>query len=976
MHNSARCGILLNIEKAYHQQDAQEQRVIDMKGRFIAALKKIAVILIASIMVLGIVPVGVLTLRPHTANAEGEFLRFSPVEEASVMRAAEEGEYLKNRNEHLLMVGGKSHTYLQFDLQSLIGQKETAPIRQATLRLTAVRTGIEKPLPVRIWMMPSSNWNSGMTYQNRPSSVGEIKLAELTVDPAEAEVVELDITAYLRKWVEEETQKVSLHLDAGGDGIAAIFAATAHEDSLYRPCLKVVTGDAFDPDSMDITKAWLDKTAQVGGGGTGDFYVGKGADTYLEFHLKPENIRGAMYQVNLELTAMHTDPDAKIEIYQLKNGEWNQDQWLPRGEEVLIDTVDVSPYRQRYKIDLSHPVNDAYAGGETQLTLRISGSEDGRVIFSNREGEQPRLRVWVSDAGDKTAVTEAILDALEDNTAEGVTHNLSASYTTENGNSAQLRWTAKDAADGTDAKDVLNERGEISRPKWFEDSRVIQAVATVSAGEYTKKREYLLTVLPEEMPDKKQQNLDNMVNLGQSADEDDHGFAFRNADVSSRWIGTKHFPYRTLQKDGLMAMALAVDPQQQNYVTLKIWKKEKPTFPLLIENMENRNQEPLVITAIEELAAEDGFLYLTYPLPMEQTRGREYVTLRLRSIEETVEAEEEPVRWNLYGIYTGQSLYFDPMTFAEQGETFAGKKTQGVSVFKRLLKRIYMAAKEPWEDFREQWRQEDAATAEEDVLPTEEEVLNEDLPVERFVWMDSQPPMLAFDDSSDRIAITLWEKNRTQIHRSTLNYDTYAEGVAKEYAEGLTAIDYYKYRIFRNVFGRERYVPNEEGMEGIYQDLITGECYSFLQEGQTADESALPEGVTLKDGSELRIPGKSTVVLKLLAEPLSSTAWRISEINNRSVARLNLNRRLTVSQVTVLNTGQMPPGTKELQVLCCVYEKGMICGISRQTFTTSPEIFEYVVHLPEITVEPGQSLKLFVEETERLGEMTPKLNLP
>ena len=287
-----------------------------------------------------------------------------------------------------------------------------------------------------------------------------------------------------------------------------------------------------------------------------------------------------------------------------------------------------------------------------------------------------------------------------------------------------------------------------------------------------------------------------------------------------------------------------------------------------------------------------------------------------------------------------------------------------------------MAAKEPWEDFREQWRREDAESAEEEVLPIEEEELAEDIPVERFAWMDSQPPMLAFDSSSDRIAITLWEKNRTQIHRSTPNYDTYAEGEAKEYAEGLTAIDYHQYRIFRNVSGRDRYIPNEEGLAGIYQDLITEECYAFLREGQMADESALPEGVTLKDSSELRIPGKSTVVLKLVAEPLSSTAWRVSEINRRSVARLNLNRRLTVSQVTVLNAGQMPPETKELQVLCCVYEKGMICGISHQTFMASPEISEYVVHLPEITVEPGQSLKVFVEETDRLGEMTPKLNLP
>ncbi len=944
-----------------------------MKEKIFSAFKKVAVILIASIMVLGIVPVGVLKLRPHTANAEGEFLRFSPVHEVSVMSSAEEKKYSAVKDEGLHFVGGKSHTYLQFDLQSLMANKKLAPIKEATLRLTAVRTGVENTIPLRIWLMPSSDWNRDMRYQDRPSYLGEIKIAELSVNPRDAEVVELDVTAYLQKWLEEEKGQISLHLDAGGDGIAAVFAGTKHEDALYRPCLKVVTGEAFDPDTEDVDKNWLEKSSQTGFYGNGEFCVGEGADTYLRFQLKPENIRAAMYQVNLKLAIRKMDADAEIKVFRLKNGDWQDGMTLPQGEEELIYTANASQPRRLKNMDLSHAVNDAYAKGETALTLRLTGGESGQIRFAGSGDEQPELEIKVSDHGDKTAVTEALIYALEDNIPEGVTQNLSEGYNTEQGDHAEVRWTAWDALSGDDASKVLDERGKITRPAWLEDSRMLRAKATVSSGDYTRQREYLLTVLPEEMPNYSQWKFDNLVNLGQSSDEEDHDLASRNTDSHIRWIGTKNFPYRTLQADSLMAMTLAVDPEKQNYLTLKIWNEDRPESKLIIENLAMRDLAPMVIEPPEEVAAEKGFLYLTYPLPMEQTKGRNHVTLRLRLEEAGEITREESGTWNLYGIYTGQSLYFDPLTFAEQGETFAGKTPHDISSFKRLLKRIYMLAKEPWEDFAEQWRKEDADVQEEEAVIEE---VKEDTEVERFAWMDTQPPMLAFDDSSDRIAISLWEKNRTEIHRSTTNYDTYAEGEVKEYGDGLTAIDYYKYRIFRNISGRERRVPNGESLAGVYQDLVSGDCYAFLSDGQMADETALPEGAVLKDGSQLRIMGKSTVVLKLLAEPVESAQWRVWTVNDRPVSRLNLSRRLTVSRVSLKNTGYMPEKPEEMQVICCVYEKGMLVGIAKQVFTSLPETAQYNVELPQITIEPGQIFKIFVEKAGQLGEYTPKLALP
>ena len=54
-----------------------------MKGHLISGIKKLAVILIASLMILGLVPVGLIA-KPDTVRAEGEFLRLLPIAETSV----------------------------------------------------------------------------------------------------------------------------------------------------------------------------------------------------------------------------------------------------------------------------------------------------------------------------------------------------------------------------------------------------------------------------------------------------------------------------------------------------------------------------------------------------------------------------------------------------------------------------------------------------------------------------------------------------------------------------------------------------------------------------------------------------------------------------------------------------------------------------------------------------------------------------
>lgn len=933
-----------------------------MKERILSAIKKIAVILIASLMILGVVPIGMITMRPHTARAEGEFLRLAPSAETTVTSAVQERTSAKG----MLRVGGREESYLRFDLHSLIDNKDLAEVKEATLRLTALKTETEPVQPVRLWLMSSANWDNNMKWRDRPSKLGEVKLMDLMADTkgTEARVIEVDLTAYLKKWVEDETQQISLHLDAGADGVAGAFAGTGHHDPLWRPCLKVVTGEAMDPDSEDLTKAWLDKTARTGGG-SGNFYAGRGKETYLKFNLKPENIRGAMYTARLRLTMQTMDAAAELSIYQLKNGQWTEEQYLPQGKEVLIYHGNDLSARTLRNIDLTDVVNDAYAKGETSVTLKITGSLEGEVSFAAEGESRPALEIQVSDAAEMVALTQAAVYALNDHQADAVQGNLKESYTTEHGARAEIRWSAEE--------DVLEPNGTIHRPQWFEDSRTIGATASITSGEYTRERAYTLTVLPEETPDFSGWELGDYLNLGASGDEEDHGFGERNTAANGRWIGTRYFPYRRMEEGGMMAINLTVHPEERNYLTVKVWKENRPTSALQIENLLDREMEPIFCQLPAELTEEDGFLYLTYPLPLEMTQGRTYVSLRLRCGEETAQSEEEIVRWDIYGAYTTQTPYFDPLAFAKQGETYAGKKTAGVSVFRRLLNRMYQAAKQPWEDFTERWANEDA------VLPAQtEEEQEEKLAEEPLIWLETEPPMFAFEDEGDRIAISVeQEGRRVKIHRSHASYDTYAETEWKTYWEDMAAIDYGKYRVFRNQTSRERRIPwQEETLTGIYQDLVSEAYWAFLQEGEMADDSVLPPEAELKDGKTLKVDRLTTMVLKQLAEPLKTPQWRISAINGTSVSKVRLNRGLELSRVTVKNTGQKMEEAEKLKVLCCSYEKGMLAGITYQIVTVIPGRGEYQVNLPPMTVTPGQTLKIFVEPTSQKPQaIIPKFEL-
>lgn len=99
------------------------------------------------------------------------------------------------------------------------------------------------------------------------------------------------------------------------------------------------------------------------------------------------------------------------------------------------------------------------------------------------------------------------------------------------------------------------------------------------------------------------------------------------------------------------------------------------------------------------------------------------------------------------------------------------------------------------------------------------------------------------------------------------------------------------------------------------------------------------------------------------------------KINGIPVSNLSVAKDTVIKNITVKNLN-VATGT-DIKVICCVYERGMLCGITSQVFTTESGTSEYSVDLSPVMFKPGRTLKIFVEPADSsLSATTPKLELP
>ncbi len=945
-----------------------------MKERFLAGLKKASVIIIASIMLLGVIPLGMLS-HVTTVNAEGEFLRLQPEAEASVAAGNTLlGNGILSADEDSYAVGENHYGYLRFDLRSLL-DKKIDQISSAKLRLIVLRTPTTEAVPVQLWLTPDNGWSKTMDWEEKPSHLGEILVSSITV-PAETDgksrLFQVDLTEYLKKWLEEGREKISFRLDSPGKGIAAVYAGNSHEDPLYRPCLKITTGTATDPDGNTLQKVRLSGQYATGQEQTTLMTVGEGKEVYLKFSLNTENIRGAVYRTVLQLTRLQGDTEALLRVDRLENADWTSEALetgeMPLGERYPVyreEDFEIGAYD---KIDITDVVNDTLAGGKTEIALLL-WCENGKMIFDNAEELAPRLKLSVSDHRDAVAIMEASASALGKNTnPNAVTKALEDDGIADNGVRTEINWGATEVKTGLPARDALAANGKIYRPQWFRESREILAVARISAGEYQRERRCYLTILPQEAPDFENVEFRTMLDIGNAEKEAKNKFDSVGTVARGRFVEGRKLTYRELKQNGAMVLHFPVEPERQNYLTVKLW--EEDAFQgIAVSCLQNRELSPFAIEGTEMVEKEDGgFLYLTYPIPLSYTKDRDYVSLKLTLPEREIgeEAPEEDSAVSIYDAYLTQTPYFDPIVFAEQGEAMVKKTEEEQSALYRFLRKIYGAAEQTF-DFR------DARNQEEIMPETQESGVYTDVENREqtaLVFGKEEQLMLELPDTG----------TQARIYRDTPYYNAYSEMPVKEYAEGsLQAVDYGVYRIFRNRSERELSIPwKQEIMSGLYQDLVDGGYYSFLQKGEMMDDSVLPEGTVVEDGGELKVLPGETLVLMLVAEPLYYPDFRVSELNGQAVAELKLKDPLTITSLTLRAMGTVPKEEEKMMILCGVYDRGMLVGMERKLLILSrgQVAAELLLDKPLI-LQPGQTIKIFAEEQMVESEpMTPILELP
>ena len=915
-----------------------------MKEKWLESLKKTAVMLIAAVMVLGLVPVG-LMVRPTTVRAEGEFLRILPEAETCVGEpGANKENSVFHHNDGTLLTGGSYDAYLRFDIRHLLNKK-TEDIHSAALRLVLLRTPAGKGTPLRVYWM-SQDEEFPAKNQGKTIAVGEIPVGDVSVTPQKegtARVVEVSLTPYLKKWVEEGLEKVSLRIDGLGEDVTAIFAGRGHEDPAFRPCLKVVTGNAQDPDSMDITKVWQKNkiiTGQSGRENPGEVVLGNGGELYLQYGIHPENIQGAIYHAALQLKQLAAEENARLKVYQVPGMDW--DSLQQRRKMMILDAAELIYTGEILEsgVDLSYAFYEAIQNGKTELNILVQAT-DGCIVLE----DNPELKVRVSDNRDIETVMEAICHTLGDNaSATEITKNLPKKYSAKTGETAEIKWRAIDRVTGLSAKEAIAANGEVRKPRWFEESRRVWATATVTAGDYSRQRTYAFTVAPTTMPDYAGVTFGNMVAIGDVDNEKERYFESTGTSMESRFVGGRNIPYRRLSEQSVLALSLAVDGEKQNYLTLKIWGGDAFSG-VQISSLQDRDLGTIFVTRPDVAVEEDGFLYLTCPLPEGYTRGRDYCSLQLTKVE-----TESPEELAIYGAYITQSPCFEPESFAEQGEVLVKNLSFADTGLYQLLHRL-------------------TARFEQDAEELQEDETKENL---RTVLAESEESKIVVDFSPDG--------KTASIYRKTPYYSAYGETKVLDYKNGgMKAVSYGGYKVFQNRSEEEQTIPwQEEKLSGLYRDLLGGDYYAFLGKNQTADTSGLPEGTLAEKGENLTLKPGETAVLMLVAEPLACPDWRIAEINGQPAASVAVAEPLEITTITVKNLGERMEQEQTFTLVCGVYERGLLAGMQKAEVQVLPFEDFVKVFLPEgLQLLPGQTLRIFLEEEDfSLKAMTPVLEIP
>lgn len=494
-----------------------------MNGRQIA--KKIIGSVLALILVLGAVPVGLFYFSTPVI-AEGSVIKISPQTETFVYSDA------KNKNkskldEEQFLIGNYWNTYFKFDISAL-GSAKRSEISQAKLRLAVTWNGKSEPYEnnctFNVSFVDNNNWGDNMTWSSKPMGDEQYLCTSSGADANQ--ILEIDLSDFIRKSVAMDKDVITLKLSPSVSNTAPIqIASSKHKDPTYRPYLKILIGDAVDPDSDSLNKSYLENDVYVSLAepdmlgnelvekNDGVLVSDSGSATYLKFSIDPKNIGGVVCNARLFLRPINKSTNTNIGIYYLDNDDWEPGSISynsrPEENKRLIEKFSGLEVLGDFSVDVTDLIYELVEEEKHTISFLIEGDKydesdgDSLHIYSSYSGElAPSLSVDTTDDLDTVAIREAIFNLKgKNNDFNNVTSDLPNRYVAQNGELVTIKWELNQNFSFENLfgfrKSAITNTGKINHPSLFEGEKAVQAKATLRVGNQTMTKFVNLTIMPE-----------------------------------------------------------------------------------------------------------------------------------------------------------------------------------------------------------------------------------------------------------------------------------------------------------------------------------------------------------------------------------------------------------------------------------------------------------------------------------------------
>ena len=214
------------------------------------------------------------------------------------------------------------------------------------------------------------------------------------------------------------------------------------------------------------------------------------------------------------------------------------------------------------------------------------------------------------------------------------------------------------------------------------------------------------------------------VQFGDEASEQAHALTQSHSVVEGGGLGEK---CRRIGPNGHLTWNAKCSPQEQNYLTVKLWGSDTGRGQLYLYDGERRiggyqDSWP----ELDRLGGRRGadpvlpgrFCYSTYMIPPEMTRGKAEVTLRIGSTGEPTpysrdrrEADQKELSRGIYRAYVGTDPYFMPLPDETQGTAPESAEPlehpEGLSPVECLHRQIDLAVDRflTWQYYGSEWDQ-------------------------------------------------------------------------------------------------------------------------------------------------------------------------------------------------------------------------------------------------------------------------------